>query len=311
MRWHGLLVMAAWGATAQTPTFRADANLALVRFQVNLKNGDPVMNLKREDVQLLEDGVPQKIVLWEGGNRTRTVPVEITLLFDCSGSVRFAGLLNPKVFRDSLLDDHKNINLGIAAFSEDWRKLTDPTRDPSVLRDAAQEVLNFRSGTTALYESMAETLKDMEARPANGVKMLVVLSDGEQTEGDELHRFEVIRVSQRAGISIFPVLISGPGLTYRTDSNRALSSALRKGKATYNQAEYLSLADETGGRSFPARGDDVVGDTLEWIRKQNRLDYVAGFEPVPSEKPSFHKVKVVLTKPSRGEVIGGVRLLRH
>jgi len=311
MRWHGLLVMAAWGATAQTPTFRADANLALVRFQVNLKNGDPVTNLKPDDIQLLEDGVPQKIVLLEGGNRTRTVPVDITLLFDCSGSVRFAGLLNPKVFRDSLLNDHKNIRLGISVFSDDWKKLTDPTRDPEAMAEAAHGVLNFRSGTTALYESVVETLRDMEARPASGVRMLVILSDGEQTEGDELHRFEAIRVSQRAGISIFPVLVSGPGLTYRTDSNRALSSALRKGKATYNQAEYLSLADETGGRSFPARGDDVVGDTLQWIQKQNRLDYVAGFEPAPSEKPSFHKVKIVLTKPSRGEVIGGVRLLQH
>lgn len=311
MRLPALMAIVISAATAQTPIFRADANLALVRFQVNLKNGQPATNLKPGDIQLLEDGVPQKIVLLEGGSRARTVPVEITLLFDCSGSVRFAGLLNPKVFRDSLLDDHQNIRLGVSAFSESWKNLTEPTRNPEALKAAAEDVLNFRSGITALYQSILETLKDMEARPAAGVKMLVVLSDGEQTEGDELHRFEAIRISQRAGISIFPVLVSGPGLTYRTDSNRALTSALRKGKATYNQAEYLSLADETGGRSFPARGDDVVGDTLQWVRKQNRLDYVAGFEPAASAKPEFHKVRVVLTKPSRGEVIGGVRLLQH
>jgi hypothetical protein len=48
----------------------------------------------------------------------RSVPVEVTLLFDGGGSARFAGKLDPYVFQTSLLDELENVSLAVYGFSD-------------------------------------------------------------------------------------------------------------------------------------------------------------------------------------------------
>jgi len=83
-----------------TAVFHTEANLVLVRFQVSPQKGKLISDLRAEDIEVLEDGVPQQIALFEGGSfYPRTTPLEITLLFDCSGSVQQAGTLDTRVFQ--------------------------------------------------------------------------------------------------------------------------------------------------------------------------------------------------------------------
>ena len=85
-----IAILAACLLPAQeTPVFRTATSLALVRFHVVNKNRYNT-DLKAEDVVLLEDGAPRKFTVFENAMAaTRTVPVEMTLLFDTSGSARF------------------------------------------------------------------------------------------------------------------------------------------------------------------------------------------------------------------------------
>src|SRR5204862_5551332 len=89
------LLVVAWPLDAQeTPVFRSDTTLALVRFHV-VRKKFYVDDFKPEDILLLEDGEPRQITLLEGGRiKQRTVPVEMILLFDTSGSGVVVGLLN-------------------------------------------------------------------------------------------------------------------------------------------------------------------------------------------------------------------------
>jgi len=65
-------------------------------------------------------GRRRKIAVFEGGRfYPRTVPVEISLLFDCSGSMAMAGLINPHVFGPNLLDEFENVRIAIYGFSDD------------------------------------------------------------------------------------------------------------------------------------------------------------------------------------------------
>ena len=58
---------------------------------------------------MLEDGIPQKVVSFEGGRiYPRVSNIEIHLLFDCSGSIQTPGLLNPRVFSANLLDEFRS-----------------------------------------------------------------------------------------------------------------------------------------------------------------------------------------------------------
>src|SRR5438270_10784046 len=101
MRTLPLALLSVLALYAQTPaTFRVDTKLALVRFQVSPKRGEFVTDLRAEDIEIREDGVPQEIALFEGGRfYPRRTPVEVALLFDCSLSVQEAGKLNANVFQ--------------------------------------------------------------------------------------------------------------------------------------------------------------------------------------------------------------------
>jgi VWFA-related protein len=50
---------------AQTPTFQTQTNLVIVNLSVKDKAGRPITNLKKEDVEILEDGARQEISVFE------------------------------------------------------------------------------------------------------------------------------------------------------------------------------------------------------------------------------------------------------
>src|ERR1700719_3844596 len=50
---------------AQTPTFQTQTNLVIVNLSAKDKAGRPITNLKKEDVEILEDGVRQEISVFE------------------------------------------------------------------------------------------------------------------------------------------------------------------------------------------------------------------------------------------------------
>src|ERR1039458_1331160 len=78
-------------------TFHVDANLALVQFQLKPRRGQLVAELRPEDVEIREDGLSQTTILFENKrNDPHGVPVEISLLFDCSGSMQSIGAVRSK-----------------------------------------------------------------------------------------------------------------------------------------------------------------------------------------------------------------------
>src|SRR5579864_7564043 len=50
---------------AQTPTFQTQTNLVIVNLSAKDKAGRPITNLKKEDVEILEDGIRQDISVFE------------------------------------------------------------------------------------------------------------------------------------------------------------------------------------------------------------------------------------------------------
>jgi hypothetical protein len=77
-----VLLFCAVTAIGQAPPVAS--NPLIVRFQVEPKKGQPATDLNPADIEIRKDGVPQPVVLFEGGrSRARTLPVHVNLLFDC------------------------------------------------------------------------------------------------------------------------------------------------------------------------------------------------------------------------------------
>jgi VWFA-related protein len=296
--------------TPSTATFRVDTNLALVRFQVVPQKGQFVTDLRPEDIEIREDGIPQQIGLFEGGRfYPRTVPLEIALLFDCSGSVQFAGTLDPHVFDENLLREYESVAIAIYAFSDSLVRLTGPTRDGPTLMKAMRAVRIVPAGDTPLFGDIAETAGDAVSIGGNATRMMVIFSDGESTRrGDSVRSAEAIQVAQELGVALCPVMLAQPP-SARVNPNPNSQWELDKLQSI---GSFMSLASATGGQSFDAVGNkDVLPTILKSLANHVRYDYVAGFYPSSSGGRKRHKIEVVLRSKNHGEIVGGFRALVH
>src|SRR5271169_5994258 len=57
--------LVAFTLFAQQPTFRSETKLVIVNLSAKDKSGRPITNLKKEDIEILEDGVRQDISVFE------------------------------------------------------------------------------------------------------------------------------------------------------------------------------------------------------------------------------------------------------
>ena len=288
---------------AQAPaTFRVDSRLALVRFRVSPQRGKLLTDLRAEDIEIREDGVPQEIALFEGGRfYPRRLPVEITLLFDCSLSVQEAGKLNPSVFPRGLLDEYENASLAIYAFSDKLVRLTGATRTAAELNQALETVGRFPAGKTPLFEYMTATIREMTAGGHDALRILVVFSDGESTRtGDESRDTEAAAAARELGVAVYPVLLSRPG------------AAATMERQIVSVQKFVDLARSTGGEStVTLDGEEVLPRVLRAVASRVQFEYVAGYHPPAGVMRKQHEVEVVWRVKPRGEIVGGTRVVVH
>ena len=195
---------------AQAPpeyTFRAQSNLALISFHV-VKDGSSVGDLRPDEIEIREEGAPVRVAVFEGGRyHARTIPLELMLLFDTSGSIRNSGLLNPRVFDKDLLALHPQVTISVSGFTHEWTAYAAPTRDLDALNRAAAAVMDSPPGGTRLYEAVIRTVREAASRGGLVTRALVIFSDSVAPRDAEA---EAIRSARDAGIAVYPVILGGP-----------------------------------------------------------------------------------------------------
>jgi VWFA-related protein len=311
------------------PAFRAEAALALVRFHVVRKHSY-VDDLKPEDVILLEDGSPRKVTVFEGGRSApRTIPIEMILLFDTSGSVTSAGLLNPLAYQATLLDNLESVRLAVYAFNSTLIRHCGPTRDPAELAAALQRVRDSRSGAadpkvksiplklpsgrkggpaTWLFEAIMAAAKDSAAELGQATRMMVVFSDGFPTTNTRPE--EAVAVLSELGIPAYPVVLGHADIAARKAGQQLGWPQM----AEMFMADFARLAELTGGRSFdpPVIDVAVVRQILAAMAAQVLYEYVVGFQPGESPAaPQTHRLQVKLRSKDLGTLEGGFRTVTH
>jgi VWFA-related protein len=342
-----LLLLAAWPLDAQAPVFRSDTTLALVHFHV-VRKQFYVDDLKPGDIILLEDGKPRKITFLEGGRiRRRTVPVEMILLFDTSGSVVDEGLLNLLAFKTTLLDKLPDVTIAVYGFNSNLQRFCRPTRDPAALESVFRRVIDFKAGAKPrpdfiklqlppkrhsdpnggswLYEAVAGCARDMAATPSNATRMMLMFSDGFPTTDTKVE--EGAAVARELGIPVYPVVLGHKRLADRArqiqesgyNKQGVMSDGARDRMARVEMEEreieeFARLGELTGGRSFdpPTINLTMMQTILGAMVAQVRSEFVAGFTPEPrSGEPVKHKLEVKLRSKDLGKVLGGVRVISH
>src|SRR5579872_942719 len=258
---------------------RVDSALALIPVHVTTADGTTVTNLERDNFEIFEDGVEQKISHFSKDD----APVSIGLVFDTSGSMnnkmRKSAEAAATFFKTANSDDE----FFLVEFN-DRPKLTVPFTPDSDL--ISRRIFHTRPfGRTSLLDAIHLALVQMK-NAHNLRKALVILSDG----GDNRSRFSASEVKNAMLES--DVQLYAMGIFDLDD--------LHKHPIEEQNGPQLleDLAEQTGGAMYTVDNLDQLEPASERISRELRSQYLLGYSPSDDERDGkFRRVKVKLNAP--------------
>jgi VWFA-related protein len=259
--------------------------------------GQPVSGITQGQVTLTEDGVPVKIVGFQGGGG---VPINTLLIVDHSGSMqgqkidaaRQAGL----TFVDLMRPQDQ---VGVLAFDNTAQLVRPLTTDQVALRHDISALAP--AGGTALYDAVIAGLEPL--KPVAGRKSAIVLSDGMDNrdgfwqrlagQGSQNSLTDAISQATSSGATLYTI-----GLGQRGELNE---DALRQ------------LAEKTGGTYFYAPSTGELAGLYQSLANQFHTEYALTYRSPRAFYDGTRRGINVTLKASDGQSVsaGNTYLEQH
>jgi Ca-activated chloride channel family protein len=289
-----LLALAVGVGRGQEP-IRVKVNLVSVAFVARDANGALVNNLTQDDVEVLEDAIPQKVAFF---SRSADVPLTLGLVVDASGSqdhfskqhkndleVFFKDVLGPKD-RVFLVGFGNHIRL-VSDFSqsggdllEQWKQYQKSTSKFPELGPREDRDLG-----TAFYDSIFYSVTEKLAQE-NGRRAILLFSDGEDNSSSH-NMMTAIETAQSENVVVYAIRY--------TDKEHGKLTARNK----YGTSVMDRVARETGGAHIDAETTDAHV-YFRQIAEELRTSYELGYYPTdPLKDDTFRKIVI---KPKRDGV---------
>jgi VWFA-related protein len=269
----------------EPPILSISTDLVSLNVTVVDRRGAPVSGLRQEHFAVYDSGERQTIQFFASEDS----PATIGLLIDSSGSMRgrrddmtavaaaFAAMGHP-------LDEFFSLHFN----EEAWPGLppsVDFTEDPGRLRTAL--LVTPAQGMTALYDALDRGLRHLQ-HGTRDRKVLILVSDGGDNASEQTLT-AVIDLARRTEAVIYPVTLFDP------DNRDARPQVLK------------TLARETGGRVFVAKGPEDVMRSFAQIAQEIRSGYTIGFAPVETSVSGFRSIRVLVNAGDHRQLIARTR----
>ncbi len=259
---------------------RVDVKLVELLTTVTDSSGRPAQGFAAEDFEVYDNGNLQQLEKFE---EVRDSPLVVGFAIDTSSSMKNALPEAKRAvlgFLDSAIRPQDRVFT--IAFSGTAKVLTPPTDDFDLARQSLNSLISY--GGTALNDALVTSL--FFARGFEGRKVLVLLSDGEDT-ASRIDFETAMGYAQASGTSVYTI-----GL------------AIAKGSFRRQLAQ---LAEKTGGLAFEISKAKELEGVYESIAEELRNQVLLAYAPSPpGELGSFHEVEVKVRKRGhRARTIGG------
>jgi Ca-activated chloride channel family protein len=239
-------------------TLKVDVKLVNVFVTVTDEHGAPVAGLQKENFELLEDGQPQKIAVFD---KESALPLSIVMDVDTSLSTRkdlTLELNSARHFAHAILRPVDALSL--YEFSEVVNELVPFTAD---LKTIDRGIDHPRLGAaTALYDALYLGSQALENR--QGRKVIVVITDG----GDTVSRVdykEALRAAQQAEAILYSII--------------DVPIEASAGRDTGGEHALIQLSEDTGGKYYYASSIPQLDDAFRKISDELRTQYLLAYYP--------------------------------
>ena len=262
---------------AQQGRIRVNVNLVNVLVSVLDDNNRPAPDLPVEAFQIFEEGVQQKIEVFESETK---LPLDIALMIDASLSAhkeisfeqQAAAHFIAQVLRP---EDH----LSVFAFDENVRQVAGFSDNVKVLQSAVQKIPD--GSGTSIYDALVLGSRALEHRKEDRRRVIILVTDGGETTSQ--WDFEAARkAAVRANTLLYSIIV-------RPVKNES-------GRNTAGEHAIETITDTTGGAIFfpdTAQDLDIIFDRIDReLRTQYRLGYYPN-PPGPANTYRSIQVKVL------------------
>ncbi len=270
---------------------KVDVNLVNVAFTARDAQGKLVENLKREDVELLEDAVPQKIEFFA---RSTDLPLTLALIVDVSGSQDEFGKKHKKdleVFLKEILRPQDRVLL--VCFGNHLRLVSDYTNSAEQILENYREFdkgkkhfaeigpAEERDLGTAFYDSIYYSVTEKLAA-TGGRKAILMFSDGEDNSSSH-NMMTAIETAQGENVPVYSI-------RYTEKKHGNLTARNKYGISVMDR-----VAKETGGVHIDGQKTDPHTYFRE-IAEELRTTYEVAYYPMNKAKDGTFRKIVIKTK---------------
>ncbi|MCI0489218.1 MAG: VWA domain-containing protein [Blastocatellia bacterium] len=268
----------------QDPTLRADD----VRLPVQVtKNDIFVSGLTKENFEVYEDGKLQPIKQFESPS---DLPLRVAVLMDTSNSVKLKLPFEKDAAEDfmaTVTTFRRKDKVLFATFDSDVELHQDFTDNLELLVRALRKVK--AGGYTRLYdgvyrviEEKMANLRGAEEPGAEARRVIVVLSDGEDTASERSLK-EAVALAQRHDVTIFGI---------STKNFKGIGAGTVE---TSDDKKLRELCEETGGRIFLPSEKLELFRSFSKVKDGLRNEYVIFYNvPNPETTGKEREIKVKL-----------------
>jgi Ca-activated chloride channel family protein len=276
--WSPVRRSPAPGQSAPAPTIQVNVKLVSVFASVADRDGVPYAKLKKEDFRIFEDGIEQKVAVFE---RESELPLSIVMALDTSMSTRKdlpLEIASARKFVHTVLRPVDSIALyQFATYVSQAMPFTNDEREVDSRLD------HLRTGAaTALYDAIFVGAGALQRR--QGRKVIVLITDGGDTASKADYQ-EALRAAQIAESIIYSIIM----VPIEADAGRDLGG----------EHALIQLSRDTGGGYYYATSLAQLDDAFRQISDEFRTQYLLAYYPESRVGAEFRRIRVEITDEAR------------
>jgi Ca-activated chloride channel family protein len=233
------------------------------------KDGRPVKGLQAEDFVILEDGVPQDVTTFVGGDFPAAVALGIDRSFSMQGAPLTIARTAGRVFIFSLKPEDRVMLISISGNVE---VLSPLSLDRAPLLQALGDLDAWSS--TSLNDAVIKSLDLLEDE--SGRRAIVILSDGADRYS-QAREVDVLNRARRSDVMMYLITIGRD-----------------------RSPLFAELAALTGGRSFHLRDPKDLQKTLQTVAADLGAQYLLGYSPAAparTDVDDWRSISVRVNRP--------------
>lgn len=254
---------------------RVEVDLVNILASVTDRDSRPIPNLPQSAFQVFDDGVPQKIAIFEAETH---LPLDLALMIDASMSTKLdfplqreaAARFIQKVVRP-------NDSLAVFSFDDNVHSLADFSSNVPRLQHAVRSMR--QGGGTAMYDAVFLGAQTLSKRKTDRRRVIVLVTDAGETTSRASYdttRNEAIR----SGAMLYTVCL-------RPVKNEG-------GRNTAGEHALATITEMTGGGMFFPDSAKDLDAIFSQIDRELRTQYRIGFYPErkPGTGNSVRKIEL-------------------